>query len=100
MNWISKAVKMKPKGLKATLKAFGSTTSMHGVPSLIQAPSIKTRLFWSLVCLSAMTMFVFLLVSLVIKYFSFPVNVKVDQVCHVVYSSFPVSLIHQMKGDH
>ncbi len=62
----------------------------HITPVIVMS-HLQTQVFWSLVCLSAMIMFVFLLVSLVIKYFSFPVNVKVDQVRTIILLYFLIS---------
>ncbi len=38
------------------------------------------RCFWGMVCLVGMSMFVFMLISLILKYYSYPVIVRVDQV--------------------
>ena len=66
--------------MSENVKKFGNTTSMHGVPWLINARSNKAKVFWGLVCVIGMFMFIYMLVSLVIKYFTFPVIIKVDQV--------------------
>ena len=66
--------------MSENVKKFWNTTSMHGVPWLINARSNKAKVFWGLVCVIGMFMFIYMLVSLVIKYFTFPVVIKVDQV--------------------
>ncbi len=68
------------KQMTESVKTFGNTTSMHGVPWLISARSVKARTFWGLVCVIGMFMFIYMLVSLVMKYFDYPIVVKVDQV--------------------
>ena len=76
---------MSSNKMSDNVKTFGNTTSMHGVPWLISARSVKARTFWGLVCVIGMFMFIYMLVSLVIKYFSFPVVIKVDQVSCLKY---------------
>ena len=71
---------MARKTVKEAVNNFADKTSMHGVPSLVRARNPRAKLFWSVVCIVAMGMFIFMLISLIIKYFSFPVIVKVDQV--------------------
>ncbi len=62
------------------LQWFADRTSMHGVPSLVKAKTTKGRLFWALVCVFGLGMFVFMLLSLILKYLSYPVIVKIEEV--------------------
>ena len=71
---------MARKTVKEAVNSFADKTSMHGVPSLVRARNPRAKLFWSLVCVVAMGMFIFMLISLILKYFQYPVIVKVDQV--------------------
>ena len=70
--------------MRENVKTFGQTTSMHGIPWLISARSGKARMFWGLVSLAGMIMFLYMLTSLVIKYFSYPVIIRVDQVKYFI----------------
>ncbi len=65
---------------KDILHSFGSLTSMHGIAQLSRAKSFKARFFWSGVCLIAMAIFLYSVSQLILKYFSYPVIVRVYQV--------------------
>ncbi len=56
---------------------------MHGIPSLVKARTTRSRVFWGAVCVVGMGMFLFMLVSLIFKYYSYPVVVKIAEVCFV-----------------
>lgn len=84
---------MAKKSVKQSVQSFADKTSMHGVPSLVKAHNPRAKLFWSVVCLVAMGMFIFMLISLILKYFSYPVIVKVDQVRAFLHNLFK-SWIH------
>ncbi len=73
-------IKMPQQTVKAYLKEWGSMSTMHGIPWLVSARTGKARIFWTVVCILAMMMFIYMLVSLVLKYYQYPVVVKVDQV--------------------
>ena len=73
-------IKMPQQTVKAYLKEWGSMSTMHGIPWLVSARTGRARIFWTLVCILAMMMFIYMLVSLVLKYYQYPVVVKVDQV--------------------
>ena len=68
------------KNLSNICSHFGSTTTLHGVPNLISAKSLKLRIFWSIVCLASLVMFLYLFSKLLEKYYSYPVVVKIQQV--------------------
>ena len=70
----------KAKEIKETIITFGDSTSMHGVSNVIKSDSTPGRVMWSVVCLAALAMFLFMLTSLVLQYLSFPVNVQISQV--------------------
>ncbi len=59
---------------------FAAQTSMHGLGSLSSASSRKSKMFWSLVCLSSMGMFCFMLTRIVKRYLEFNVIVNVEEV--------------------
>ena len=65
---------------RKAVTGFAETTSMHGIPSLIKATSHKSKFFWLAVCTIGLGMFIFMLTSLIMKYFSFPVVVTVKSV--------------------
>ena len=68
------------KQKKHAVNWFVERTSMHGVPSLAKSKSTKSKVFWGCVCLIGMGMFVLMFISLIIKYFSYPTAVRIDQV--------------------
>jgi len=51
---------------------------MHGVPNAIRAHSLTGRVFWSLVCVVAASIFGFQLTQLLRKYFSYPRKVVIE----------------------
>ena len=84
--------KMPAKSVNTYVKEWGSMSSMHGIPWLVSAQTRKTRILWIIICTLAMMMFIYMLLSLIVKYYQYPVSVKVDQVsnifCHrVLYRS-------------
>ncbi len=66
--------------IKKIIVDYAGRSTMHGLGFLASAKSLKVRVFWSIVCLTSMGMFVFMLISLVIHYLSFPILVKVQEV--------------------
>ncbi len=68
--------------LKETTIDFGSdTSSMHGVPHVILSKTKRARVVWALVCLTAIGWFIYMLGALIAKYVSYPVNVRMNEVC-------------------
>ena len=70
----------KTEGKKSAAHWFAERTSMHGVPSLIKSSSTGGKMFWSFVCVAGLSMFAFMLISLIKKYYSYPVVVKIGEV--------------------
>ena len=58
------------------LREFAQTTSLHGVPRVISARSLVTRVFWSTVCLAAFLMFLGNSAGLLHQYRSYPKKVR------------------------
>ena len=67
-------------GVRKIFGSFAGNTSMHGIGTLASAGSIKAKVFWSVVCLSSMGMFLYMLSRIVQQYLAFPVNVNVQEV--------------------
>ena len=65
---------------KTAIDWFAERTSMHGVPSLVKAHSSGSRVFWACVCVIGMGMFIFMLVSLILQYLSYPTVLKIEEV--------------------
>ena len=65
------------------IEAFSSQTSMHGVPKAINAKSKMARAFWSIVCITATSMFV-LQVSITIHNHLYDRNyfIRIDATSH------------------
>ncbi len=68
---------------------------MHGIPSLIKARSKRGKIVWGIVCVLGMLMFIYMLISLVFKYFEYKVIVKVDQVG--IYRSYYAAVLLSIK---
>ena len=68
------------KTMKQIVEEFGSETSLHGIPRVINAKSVQLKIVWSVVFLCSFGMVVFMLTSLTMQYFSYPVVVKVHTV--------------------
>ncbi len=66
--------------MRTICENFGSLTSIHGIPQLLSAKSLKLRTFWSLVCLTSFGTFLYLLGELFKKYYSYPIIIKIHQV--------------------
>jgi len=59
------------------LERFAADTSLLGVPRAILAESRLARLFWVVVCVTCMAMFIQGTTEQVIRYFSYPKQVRV-----------------------
>ena len=74
---------MEYQALQERTKQFGDETSIHGIPHVIKAKTKPARALWAIVCLVAIGWFSYMLGSLIIKYFSYPVEVRVTEVCDI-----------------
>jgi len=63
-----------------TLPVPVGSTSMHGVPRIINARSLPARVFWSVICVGAFGMFFWQSGILLDKYFSYPKKVNMEVV--------------------
>lgn len=65
----------------STLTDFANSTSLHGVPRIINSRSLIYRVFWSVICISAFLVFAWSATNLLNQYFSYPkkVNVEINQ---------------------
>ncbi len=85
----------KKVGMGNIFEDFASRTTMHGMNTLASAPSIKAKMFWSVVCLGSMAMFSFMLSRLVKQYLEYPVNVNIEEVRMIsVLNLIMIALIH------
>ncbi len=76
--------------MKQIVEEFGSETSLHGIPRVINAKSIQLKIVWSVVFFCSFGMVVFMLTSLTMQYFSYPVVVKVHRVSMYFWALQPV----------
>ena len=60
------------------MHSFADGTTMHGIPKAIRAKSFTGRMFWSIVCLAATSMFTLQFVQLLQKYYSYPKKVTIE----------------------
>lgn len=65
-------------GVPSLLDAFASGTTMHGVPKAIKSRSTVGRVFWSIICFAAASMFCFQFAQLLTKYYSYPKKVTIE----------------------
>ena len=59
-------------------REFANGTSMHGVPRIINARSVVARIFWSVICVGAFTMFFINCGILLSRFYSYPKKVNVE----------------------
>lgn len=62
------------------VESFGETTSAHGVPKIIRAPSTISAFLWTTVTLVALGMFCYQGGTLVLHFFSWPYTTQLDVV--------------------
>ena len=76
---------MTTKELKETTQEFASDTSLHGFPHIVQA---KTKLivgFWTVIFLAALGMFLFMISTLIMTYYSYPIVIVINEVRLILY---------------
>nr|AWC68056.1 DEG/ENaC family ion channel ENaC4 [Platynereis dumerilii] len=61
-------------------REFADSTSMHGVPRIINARSLAARVFWSITCICAFGIFLWQCVILLQRFYSYPKKVNVEVV--------------------
>ena len=71
---------MKSKELKETTETFASDTSLHGCPHIVQAKTKLAAGFWAVIFLAALGMFIYMLTTLFIKYYSYQVVIAIHEV--------------------
>lgn len=81
--------------VKTEVQEFGDTTSMHGVPRIINARTKLSRCFWATVCLATFVMVCVQIVIIFQRYYSFPKKVTVEVVHEPV--KFPSISICNMR---
>ena len=65
---------------KAVLEEFANHTTMHGVPKVIHARSVVSRVLWALICVVAGGLFCIQTTEVLTAYFSYPKKVTVEVV--------------------
>ena len=78
------------------MERFAGGTTMHGIPKAIRARSSAMRIFWSLVCLAAASMFCVQFAQLLTKYYSYPKKVTIEIVPATV--PFPAISLCNMRN--
>ncbi len=82
--------------LRRLMQEFAGGTTMHGIPKAIRARSTAARIFWSVVCLCAATMFCVQFTQLLQKYYAYPKKVTIEIVPAVV--PFPAISLCNMRN--
>ena len=83
-----------------TLREFAATTSLHGVPRIINARSLLYRAFWSLTCLAGLLAFAWSARNLLAQYYSYPKKVRSLQFIPSHWCSVPnVSFVAQVRTE-
>ena len=78
MNSHRRRIPRRVMALRNLLHEFAGGTTMHGMPKAIRAHSTAARIFWSVVCILAASMFCVQFAQLLQKYFSYPKKVTIE----------------------
>jgi len=82
--------------VKTAFQDFANSTSLHGVPRIINARSLVYRCFWSIICFSAFMVFAWSASNLLSQYYSYPKKVNVE----VVQRPVPFPAVSVCNMDH
>lgn len=80
--------KKESKSFKKLLLNFMGYTSAHGIGRLADSKNLFWKIFWSLVCMGALTMFTYQLIGLLKQFLSKPVTTSVSITFEKVCVSF------------
>ena len=64
-------------------REFADSTSMHGVPRIINARSLTARIFWSITCICAFVIFLWQCIILLERFYSYPKKVRSSRKFHI-----------------
>src|SRR5690349_14885368 len=82
--------------VRNTLTEFANSTSLHGVPRIINSRSLCYRTFWAVVCISAFLVFAWSASNLLNQYYSYPKKVNVE----VALKAVPFPAVTVCNMDH
>ncbi|CAH1241300.1 ASIC2 [Branchiostoma lanceolatum] len=68
------------KDIKTMTKEFCSTTTAHGVSRVVEADTTRSRIIWTAILVTCITLFVYQAAILIKAYFEYPVNVDIKVV--------------------
>ncbi|XP_035700288.1 uncharacterized protein LOC118432775 [Branchiostoma floridae] len=68
------------KDIKTMTKEFCTTTTAHGISRVADADTVRSRMIWTAILITCITLFVYQAAILIKAYFEYPVNVDIKVV--------------------
>ena len=65
---------------KAKFRDFSTSTSTHGLTYIASSSSAISKLFWSIICLSAAGLFLLMMILNMTQYFSYPTAINMAEI--------------------
>ncbi|XP_070563559.1 uncharacterized protein [Ptychodera flava] len=78
-------------------KAFFESTTWHGLPRISQTPYRSRKLFWTVLFLTSCTLLFIQLQAVIARFWSFPINIKVEEVARSSVSFPAVTVCNTNK---
>ncbi|XP_078661850.1 uncharacterized protein LOC144905918 [Branchiostoma floridae x Branchiostoma belcheri] len=75
-----KIKEQRKKDIKTMTKDFCATTTAHGVSRVAEADTTRSRIIWTVILITCITLFVYQSAILIKSYFEYPVNVDIKVV--------------------
>ncbi|XP_035700287.1 uncharacterized protein LOC118432774 [Branchiostoma floridae] len=75
-----KITEQRKKDIKTMTKEFCTTTTAHGISRVAEANTVRSRIIWTAILISCVTLFVYQAAILIKAYFEYPVNVDIKVV--------------------
>ncbi|CAH1241014.1 EDIL3 [Branchiostoma lanceolatum] len=75
-----KITQQKKMDIKTMTKEFCTTTTAHGVSRVAEANTTRSRIIWTIILVTCVTLFVYQSAILIKSYFEYPVNVDIKVV--------------------
>ena len=65
---------------KAKVREFWTSTSTHGLTYIASSSSAISKIFWSIICLSAAGLFLLMMILNMTQYFSYPTAISMAEI--------------------
>ncbi|XP_078580927.1 uncharacterized protein LOC144864593 [Branchiostoma floridae x Branchiostoma japonicum] len=76
----AKIKEQRKKDIKTMTKEFCTTTTAHGISRVAEADTVRSRIIWTAILITCVTLFVYQAAILIKAYFEYPVNVDIKVV--------------------